>query len=69
MAAGRADSIAVARGVRWLLDNQEKEGCWNEEQFTGTGFPSHFYIRYHLYRDCFPAMALGHYGKALRGGH
>lgn len=67
VAAGRADSIAVARGVRWLLDRQETDGHWEEEHFTGTGFPSHFYIRYHLYRDCFPTMALGHYSKALRG--
>jgi squalene-hopene/tetraprenyl-beta-curcumene cyclase len=39
---------------------------WREEQFTGTGFPNHFYLRYHLYRHYFPMMALGRFAKACR---
>ena len=39
-------------------------GTWNEEQFTGTGFPNHFYLRYHYYRHYFPMMALGRYLRA-----
>jgi squalene-hopene/tetraprenyl-beta-curcumene cyclase len=38
---------------------------WDEEQFTGTGFPNYFYLRYHLYRHYFPMMALGRYLRAL----
>jgi squalene-hopene/tetraprenyl-beta-curcumene cyclase len=38
---------------------------WNENVATGTGFPGHFYLRYHLYRHVFPMMALGRYLKAL----
>ncbi len=38
---------------------------WNEKQFTGTGFPNYFYLRYHLYRHYFPMMALGRYLRAL----
>jgi squalene-hopene/tetraprenyl-beta-curcumene cyclase len=34
---------------------------WRERQFTGTGFPEHFYLRYHLYRHYFPMMALGRF--------
>ncbi len=34
---------------------------WEETHFTGTGFPNHFYIRYHFYRHYFPMMALGRY--------
>jgi squalene-hopene/tetraprenyl-beta-curcumene cyclase len=36
-------------------------GTWNEIHSTGTGFPNHFYLRYHLYRHYFPMMALGRY--------
>jgi squalene-hopene/tetraprenyl-beta-curcumene cyclase len=50
---------AVQRGVRWLVDSQLPDGSWDEPQFTGTGFPSDFYINYHLYRQVFPVMALG----------
>ncbi|HVX32853.1 MAG TPA: squalene--hopene cyclase [Solirubrobacterales bacterium] len=52
-------SAAVERGVRWLADAQLEDGSWEEPQFTGTGFPSDFYIAYHLYRQVFPLMALG----------
>jgi squalene-hopene/tetraprenyl-beta-curcumene cyclase len=38
---------------------------WSEHQFTGTGFPNHFYLRYHLYRHYFPMMALGRYLESL----
>jgi squalene-hopene/tetraprenyl-beta-curcumene cyclase len=34
---------------------------WDEPQFTGTGFPNYFYLRYHLYRHYFPMMALGRF--------
>jgi squalene-hopene/tetraprenyl-beta-curcumene cyclase len=39
---------------------------WNEPQFTGTGFPNHFYLRYHLYRHYFPMMALGRYLASVK---
>jgi squalene-hopene/tetraprenyl-beta-curcumene cyclase len=52
-------SAAVERGVSWLVDTQRADGTWDEPQYTGTGFPSDFYINYHLYRLLFPIMALG----------
>jgi squalene-hopene/tetraprenyl-beta-curcumene cyclase len=66
IAAGEAKSEEVLAGVDYLVRTQNPEGRWDEPYFTGTGFPSHFMIRYHLYRDCFPLMALGQYLKALQ---
>ncbi len=57
-AAGQ-HSLAARRGIRWLVTTQRDDGSWDEPQFTGTGFPSDFYINYHLYRLVFPVMALG----------
>jgi len=41
-------------------------GSWSECEFTGTGFPRVFYLRYHLYRLYFPLMALARYRRAIR---
>ena len=37
----------------------------SEKPWTGTGFPRHFYLRYHMYRHYFPVMALGQYRAKL----
>jgi squalene-hopene/tetraprenyl-beta-curcumene cyclase len=60
-AAGEAieSSEAIERGVAWLISTQRPDGTWDEPQYTGTGFPSDYYINYHLYRLTFPIMALG----------
>jgi squalene-hopene/tetraprenyl-beta-curcumene cyclase len=50
---------AMQRGIQWLADTQRADGSWDEPQYTGTGFPSDYYINYHLYRLAFPIMALG----------
>lgn len=67
IAAGEVESPEVKAGVDYLVKTQNAQGRWDEKYFTGTGFPNHFMIRYHLYRDCFPLMALGTYLKALKG--
>jgi squalene-hopene/tetraprenyl-beta-curcumene cyclase len=66
MAAGEVGCKAVGRGISYLVQTQNSSGRWDEPYFTGTGFPQHFMIRYHLYRDYFPLMALGNYLK-IRG--
>jgi squalene-hopene/tetraprenyl-beta-curcumene cyclase len=52
-------SQALTRGIAWLVSTQRPDGGWDEPQYTGTGFPSDYYINYHLYRLTFPIMALG----------
>jgi squalene-hopene/tetraprenyl-beta-curcumene cyclase len=59
VAAGEAQSEAATRAAAWLAENQGDDGDWDEPHFTGTGFPRHFLINYHLYRTYWPVMALG----------
>ncbi len=51
----------IEKGINYLIENQRLDGSWNEDEFTGTGFPGHFYLRYHLYFQHFPLTALGRY--------
>jgi squalene-hopene/tetraprenyl-beta-curcumene cyclase len=66
LSAGRAWSESVRRGVQYLIDTQNADGTWDEAEFTGTGFPRVFYLRYHLYRVDFPLMALARYKQATQ---
>jgi squalene-hopene/tetraprenyl-beta-curcumene cyclase len=63
MAAGEVSHPAVARGVDYLMRTQGGDGFWEEERFTGTGFPRVFYLRYHGYRKYFPLWALARYRR------
>ena len=58
LAAGLDDHPAVARGIQFLVETQQADGTWEEPEFTGTGFPQVFYLRYHYYPIYFPLMAL-----------
>jgi squalene-hopene/tetraprenyl-beta-curcumene cyclase len=74
-----ANDPDLARALAWLAQTQlsqidaknpqknpdgDPAGSWRETEFTGTGFPKVFYLRYHLYRLYFPLMALGRYLQA-----
>ncbi|MDQ2916449.1 MAG: squalene--hopene cyclase [Pseudomonadota bacterium] len=61
MTAGATHCPAVARGVSYLLDTQGADGFWPEPQFTATGFPRVFFLRYHGYAKFFPVWALARY--------
>lgn len=63
---GPEDAAAV-RAVEWLAENQSEDGSWDEDEFTGTGFPCVFYLKYHLYRNSFPLYALARY-RNMRNG-
>jgi squalene-hopene/tetraprenyl-beta-curcumene cyclase len=65
-AAGDTSSTSVRRGVEYLLRNQEYDGSWKDEYWTGTGFPKVFYLRYHLYATYFPLWALSAYQREPR---
>jgi squalene-hopene/tetraprenyl-beta-curcumene cyclase len=57
-AAGECDAACVKDGVDYLLRTQAEDGSWDESDFTGTGFPRAFYLRYELYSTYFPLLAL-----------
>jgi squalene-hopene/tetraprenyl-beta-curcumene cyclase len=65
--SGKAHSPVVRKGLQYLIERQQADGTWAEEEYTGTGFPKHFYINYHLYRNYFPLMALARYRSAVTG--
>jgi squalene-hopene/tetraprenyl-beta-curcumene cyclase len=60
-ACGDLDRSSVQRGLRHLLATQERYGAWEEPQITGTGFPRVFYLKYDMYRQNFPLLALATY--------
>jgi squalene-hopene/tetraprenyl-beta-curcumene cyclase len=66
IAGGEQKNLIVKRGIEFLLNRQKLHGSWYEDEFTGTGFPIHFFIKYHMYQHFFPLMALGKYRSALR---
>jgi squalene-hopene/tetraprenyl-beta-curcumene cyclase len=69
VAAGEAGSDCARRAVGWLAGNQRADGGWDEDFFTGTGFPRDFLINYHLYREVWPVLALGRVRRALGLDH
>lgn len=67
VAAGEGKGEAARRGVKFLLERQGQDGSWPEDHFTGTGFPKYFFIKYHLYRNYYPLMALARYASFHTG--
>ncbi len=61
LAAGSPADPAAGRAVEYLLSRQNADGSWDEAQWTGTGFPGVFYLKYHLYRISFPLYALARF--------
>ena len=67
LATSGTDDPSVERAVAWLLEQQNPDGTWDEPEFTGTGFPCVFYLKYHLYRNSFPLYALARYDNMRKG--
>jgi squalene-hopene/tetraprenyl-beta-curcumene cyclase len=60
-ATGKFAREVIEKGISYLVSTQKSDGSWFEADFTGTGFPGHFYLKYHFYQQYFPLIALGRY--------
>jgi squalene-hopene/tetraprenyl-beta-curcumene cyclase len=67
LAFGDASRPSVQRGIEYLTRTQNADGSWTEDEVTGTGFPKVFYLKYDMYRNAWPLLALATYRKVLRG--
>ena len=56
---------ALERAADYLLSTQREDGVWDDPNWTGTGFPTVFYLRYHYYDHYFPLQALATYRSSL----
>ena len=63
LSAGEGGSVAVRRGIDYLLRTQESGGLWSHPSFTAPGFPRVFYLKYHGYCAFFPLWALAAYRR------
>jgi squalene cyclase len=61
LAGADPNDPAIAQAAAYLVGQQNANGSWSEEDFTGTGFPGVFYLKYHLYKNSFPVYALARY--------
>lgn len=67
VAGGAERGLSTHRAAEYLCQTQRPNGDWDEQHYTGTGFPLDFMIRYHLYRVTFPLLALGRLRERLNG--
>jgi squalene-hopene/tetraprenyl-beta-curcumene cyclase len=51
----------LKRGIEYLTRTQNADGSWTEHETTGTGFPKVFYLKYDMYRNAWPLLALATY--------
>ena len=58
------DRRAIRRGIEFLIGRQSADGSWPEPETTGTGFPRVFYLRYDMYRNNWPLLALATFARA-----
>jgi squalene-hopene/tetraprenyl-beta-curcumene cyclase len=66
LAGSNTADPSITRAVSYLVGSQNEDGSWSEHEFTGTGFPCVFYLKYHLYRNSFPVYALSRYHNQAR---
>ena len=64
-AFGDPDRPSIRRGIDYLIRQQNADGSWSEEEVTGTGFPKVFYLKYDMYRNAWPLLALATYKNLL----
>ena len=54
---------SIFRGVEYLARTQNADGSWTEDHITGTGFPKVFYLKYDMYRNNWPLLALADFQR------
>ncbi|MGZ8706324.1 MAG: squalene--hopene cyclase [Gaiellaceae bacterium] len=67
VAGGAERALSTRHAAEYLCQSQRRDGDWDEQHYTGTGFPLDFMIGYHLYRLTFPLLALGRLRERLNG--
>lgn len=67
LAAGESHSTPARKATEYLIGTQLPDGSWHEDEWTGTGFPKVFYLKYGLYEHNWPMMALAQVSRSLRG--
>ena len=60
---------ALVKGIEYLIATQDSDGSWPERETTGTGFPKVFYLKYDIYRNTWPLLALATYRKLSPSGN
>jgi squalene-hopene/tetraprenyl-beta-curcumene cyclase len=60
------ENPALKRGIEYLCRTQNADGSWTEAETTGTGFPKVFYLKYDIYRNAWPLLALATYKKLVQ---
>jgi squalene-hopene/tetraprenyl-beta-curcumene cyclase len=60
-AFGDPNRPSVQAGMAYLIRMQNADGTWTELEATGTGFPRVFYLKYDMYRNSWPLLALATY--------
>jgi len=61
------ENPALKRGIEYLAGTQNEDGSWTEHETTGTGFPKVFYLKYDMYRNAWPLLALATYKHLTEG--
>jgi len=61
---GSSASKNIRHGVEFLITRQNADGSWPEQETTGTGFPSVFYLKYDMYRNNWPLLALAEFDQS-----
>jgi squalene-hopene/tetraprenyl-beta-curcumene cyclase len=57
------ENPALKRGIEYLTRTQNADGSWTEHETTGTGFPKVFYLKYDMYRNAWPLLAMASYNQ------
>ena len=62
---GDPNHPSLQRGIEYLIRTQNVDGSWTEHETTGTGFPKVYYLKYDIYRNTWPLLAMATYRDLL----